>query len=170
MNTTTIKHFKNYINHTIQKISEEINTNKNNLVKFKDVIYYSSLINGNNWSFSLVNSHLKIKKILDVTKKTIIIEKNKIHFKYFKRLNDSIQKYIYNKSKGSILAIDGTYINLFKSLCEDSFKISKNRHYCSVLINTLFDVEKEIPINYYLYKKNNERKALEKQFKYRQTS
>ena len=103
---------------------------------------------------------------MTLPKKTIIIEKNKIHFKYFKRLNDSIQKYIYNKSKGRILAIDGTYINLFKSLCEDGFKISKNGHYCSVLINTLFDVEKEIPINYYLYKKNNERKALEKQFKY----
>jgi hypothetical protein len=125
-----------------------------------------SLVLGNKWSYDIVNSHLKINKILNVSKKSLIVAKNNIHNSIIEKLNNSLLNYVYLKQKFRIIAVDGTYINVFKSLHKDGFKLSKNKAYCSVLINTLFDVVNEIPINYGLFKHKNENAALIDQLKY----
>ena len=73
-----IKLFKKCINKSIYNITKDINTRKTNTVQFKDIVYYSSYLVGNNVSYDLTNSHLKIHKILDVSKKTLIIEEVKL--------------------------------------------------------------------------------------------
>ena len=133
---------------------------------FKDILYYSSLNVGNDQSYDLVKSYLKINGILDVSKNTLIKNKNKITFKHFESLNNDLLNHIYKKNNKRIIAVDGTYITLLKSLNKYGFKISTNGNYCIVLLSTLFDIEKEIPINYELSNNKNERNALISQIKY----
>lgn len=161
-----IKSFNQCINYAIYNISKDIKIRKNNIIQFRDIIYYSSYLIGNNKSYDDTNSHLKIKNITNVTKKTLIKEKNKIHFKYFKKLNDSLIDYIYEDSINRIIAVDSTYLELYKSLNIEGFNISRNGNYCTGLISTLFDVDKEIPIIYGFYKFKNEREALMHQLNY----
>lgn len=93
-------------------------------------------------------------------KTTFIRRKNKINHKYFEQLNNYLLNYIYINNDRKIIAVDGTYISLLRSLSNEGLKISTRDNYCVALISTLFDVEKEIPINYSLFKNNNERDAL----------
>jgi hypothetical protein len=62
--------------------------------------------------------------ILDVSKYAIIKRKNTISYEYFEQLNNDL--------------LDYGYINCGK-------KISRNDNYCLALINTLFNVGRELP-------------------------
>ena len=74
--------------------------------------------------------------------------------------------YIYNDNKPRILAVDGSQINLPKELHKSGFKLSNNKGYSVGHLSGIFDVEKNIPLNYNLVKHSNERIALIEQLKY----
>jgi hypothetical protein len=52
---------------------------------------------------------------------------NNIELKYFQQLNNNIVKYIYNNDKPRLIAVDGTYIVLKKSINTDTdgYKLTK---------------------------------------------
>ena len=80
---------------------------------------------------------------------------------------DEIKILMERKVELDILA-NQVLINVInnESLKKYDFNLSKNNHYCTALISTLFDVTLGIPINYYLSKNTCERSALRHQFKY----
>ena len=165
MNSSILKNLKKNINMSIDNINKEINIRSRKL-SFRDIIYCSSLMVTNNQSYDIINASLKINNIVDVSTCALIKYKNGIHNTYFNEINKNMISFIYEGQKNRIIAVDGTYINLLKSLINDGFKLSRNGNYCISLISTLFDVEREIPINYKLFINNSERDALIKQFKY----
>jgi hypothetical protein len=168
MDINTIKSFKKSFLYFVKKINKNIKSRTDKKVKFKDIIYCLSLHVGNNQSYDLINSYLKISNVLNVSTNTLIKNKNRINFKHFQNLNNELVNYIYKKEEKKIVAVDGTYIVLLKTLNKDGFKISKNGNYCIALLSTLFDIEKELPINYKISNNKDERSVLIKQLKYLQ--
>jgi hypothetical protein len=166
MNVTVVKAFKKCINDAIIKINSSIKRRSDARLNFKDIVYYLTYINGTGESYDMANSQLKIRNILHVSKNTLIKRKNETSYEHFLTLNNMLLDHIYIDSNKRIIAIDGTHIDLVKSLSDDGFKISTNGNYCTALISTLFDVERKIPINYGLYETKNEREALVDQLKY----
>lgn len=165
MNHSILREFKNCINETINNINKEISLRSRKLM-FKDVIYCLSLMIGNNKSYDIINASMKIDNIINVSSEALIKYQNKINKTYFYKLNDNLLTFIYKNIKNRIIAVDGTYITLSKSLTEDGFKLSKNKNYSTALVSTLFDIDREIPINYLLSVDDSERVSLKKQFKY----
>src|ERR1044071_434704 len=166
MNIDIIKTFKNKLCNLLKKINNDVKCRNSKIIQFRDIIYYSSLIVGNNESYDVVNSKLKICNLLNVSKNTLVKQRNKLNYDCINQLNDGLLTHIYDLGKKRIIGVDGTYINLLKSLNKYEFTISRNKNYCIALLSTLFDVEKEIPINYYLSKTRDERNSLIKQLKY----
>ena len=156
---------KSYV--SIVKKSIHTNSKDNNRsdisVSFKDILYYSCHMNGNDESYELVNSYLKIHNIVDVSKKSLIINKNKINITAFENINIDMINYIYKNITHRIIAVDCTHLALLIKLNAFGYKLSKNKLYCKALISCLFDVEREIPINYSLFTEMNERNALKNQ-------
>ena len=72
-----IKSFKKCINKSIYRLNSYIKIRKNNKIQLKDVIYYSSLVIGNDISYDIINSHLKIHNIINVAKNSLIKKKIK---------------------------------------------------------------------------------------------
>lgn len=161
-----VESLKKTLTTSINNIDREIKK-RSRKISFKDVIYYSSLMIGNNQSYENVNVSLKIHKIINVTSVSLIKYKNKIDCSYFNNINDILLDHVYgNYNDKRLIAVDGTHIALNKTLHEYNYKLSRNSHYFSVLISTLFDVILEMPINYYLSKTHCERSALREQFRY----
>jgi hypothetical protein len=104
------------INVEINKTNKCIGKRNSRKISFRDIIYYSSILIGNNYSYANVNSHLKINHILNVSTMAIIKQKCALDYKYFENLNDAIIKFIYNDHEKRIIAVDGTNINLPKAL------------------------------------------------------
>ena len=74
---------------------------------------------------------------------------------------------LYNNNKPRILAVDGSYLNIFKSFCKYGYDYaSDNKNYSKPLISCIFDIDKKIPINYNIFKTKNEREAFSEQLKY----
>lgn len=142
MDIKNILKFKNFINSNITKINKH-NTRTTANITFKDVIYYTCQIIGNNISYDLENTQLQIEDILNVSKSSLIYNKKKFDHEHFTTLNDSIVEYMYSENKPRILAVDGTYVILSKKLNEYGFEFqNEKKEYCQALISTIFDVEK----------------------------
>src|SRR5579883_3285730 len=165
MSEEKIIEFKKIMLNTINSIDSDIE-GRDREIAFKDVIYYSSYLIGKNESYSSVNIHLKHKNILDVSDDALIKKRGSISSVYFKKVNDSLLDYIYKDQNRRILAVDGTNITLLKCLSKFNLKINDTGNYCSALISSLIDVEREILINYNLCVHKDERLALRKQFCY----
>ena len=120
-----------------------------------------------NKSYDCVNSDLKIKKIIDVSSKTLITRTN-FDYKLLDKLNKNLINFIYtsNKINTRFIAVDGSicYIPLVYS--NNGYHLSQNKSCCKVLISGLVDVDTKIPINYGINKSMNERNALVDQFKF----
>ena len=74
MDIHDIKMFKRCTHSSIEKINNELKFRSDNKVFFRDIIYYSSISIGNDLSFDMVNTQLKINNILDVSK-TMLVDK-----------------------------------------------------------------------------------------------
>jgi len=166
MNTNIIECFKKCLTDSIIDIDTEITKRIDGQIRFEHILYSMSQVLGNEISYATVNLNLKIKKIVDVKTKTLIVRKNQIDTEHFEQLNNNLLDHIYDGCKRRILAVDGTYIPLLKSLSNEGLRLSRNGNHCTTLISALFDVKRKIPINYRLYKHTNERAALESQLKY----
>jgi hypothetical protein len=163
--TLIVTKLKQVIQEVVHICTEEIKKRSRKLT-FTDIIYCSCLMIGNNLSYATANAHLKIQKIVDTSTRSLVQYKNNIHNKFFNKINNDLLSFIYEKCERRILAVDGTYISLLKLLFNEGFSLSKSGNYCTALISTIFDVEREIPINYRLSTGKNERKTLIEQLKY----
>jgi len=172
MNIDKIKKFQKILNSNIKNINNKI-IKRNRKIDFKDIIYGSIYKIVNNTSYEdvtvQINKNFINKNINNkVTKSAFIQKRNDIPNEYFLNINNSFINYIYeNIKKPRIIAVDGSFLNLYKSFDKYGYEYaSDNKSYCKAIISCLYDIENKIPINYYLFKKRDERDAFKEQIKY----
>ena len=172
MNIDKIKTFQKILNNNIKNINNKI-IKRNRKIDFKDIIYGSIYKTINNTSYEDVTYQINktfINKYIDITitKSAFIQKRNDIPNEYFLNINDSFINFIYkNIKKPRIIAVDGSYLNLYKSFDKYGYEYSsENKNYCKAIISCLYDIDNKIPINYYLFKKRDERDAFKEQIKY----
>lgn len=160
-----ISQFRKQINDSINKIHKKVTIRKRN-INYRDILYASIRMNGCKESYEIINSNLKKNKIINVSSCAISQKRNSINYLFFEELNDDIRKHIYKKDEIRLIGVDGSKINLFIDLHLEGFHLSQNKKYTIGLVSCLFDINKEMPINYHLVAHLNERKALFEQLKY----
>jgi hypothetical protein len=172
MNIDKIKNFQKILNNHIKNINKKI-IKRHRKIDFKDIIYGSIYKSINNTSYEDVTYQINkifINKNINtsITKSAFIQKKNNIPNEYFLNINDSFINFIYKTIKKSrIIAVDGSFLNLYKSFDKYGYEYaSENKNYCKAIISCLYDIENKIPINYYLFKKRDERNAFKEQIKY----
>ncbi len=160
-----IKNFKIYINRVLSDLNFYTSIRKRK-VSFKDIVYILSRKNNEKLSYDIVNSSLKYKNVLNVTKTAIINKRSNIDHSHFEIFNQSLLDFIYADNKKRYIAVDGSGINLNATLSENGFKLDKNQNYCTALLSCLYDVDKEMVINYTISDSSDERFILKRQLKY----
>ena len=172
MNIDKIKNFQKILNNHIKNINKEI-IKRHRKIDFKDIIYGSIYKSINNTSYEDVTYQINkifINKNINtsITKSAFIQKKNNIPNEYFLNINDSFINFIYKTiKKPRIIDVDGSFLNLYKSFDKYGYEYaSENKNYCKAIISCLYDIENKIPINYYLFKKRDERNAFKEQIKY----
>ena len=150
------KKFKSF-NDTILKTLKDINKtyvkrihiNKNKL-SFKEIFYFSLKLVTKS-SYSTTNTDLKIDNFFNFSNNAYHKKRTLCDISYFDKIKDNILKDIYsNNTSRRFIAVDGSQLNLNKSLSKNDFKLSKNKNYTTGLLSSLFDTKKKIPIDYYL--------------------
>ena len=119
MDIENIKKFQNILNNCIEEINNKIIIRKRK-IDFKDILYGSIYKSVNNCSYDYITLMLNIKYIdneinCKISKTAFIEKRNNIDNKYFLQINDTFIDFIYNNNKPRILAVDGSYLNVFKS-------------------------------------------------------
>lgn len=151
-----IKDLKKYI-HKCTALLQSQSFKRIRCITFNDLIYFSSLMNLKNESYSTVNSHLYFKDILNVSKNALVKKRAAISYTYFEKLNNLLIKFIYKDIYSPrIIAVDGSHVNLIQSL-SNTFNPSRDKQYSTALVSSLYDVSNKIPINYTINKSKNER-------------
>ena len=90
----------------------------------------------------------------------------------FLTFNNNLLKYIYSTNNITLCytintySVDGTSLNLLESLVKDGLIHKSNNFYTKGHISCLYDINLDIPINYYITELTNERLSLTKQFSY----
>ena len=107
----------------------------------------------------VINIKIHIKNNIKISK-SAVIQKRASNANILFKLNDRLISYIYRDNKLRIIAVDGSQINLPKELHKSGFKLSDNKGYSVGHISGLYNIKKNIPINYNLVTHSNERKAL----------
>ena len=157
MNIDKIKSFQKILNNNIKNINNKI-VKRNRKINFKDIIYGSIYKTINNTSYDDVAYQINktfINKNINttITKSAFIQRRNDIPNEYFLNINDSFINFIYkNIKKPRIIAVDGSFLNLYKSFDKYDYEYaSENKNYCKAIISCIYDIENKIPINYYLF-------------------
>lgn len=137
------------------------------VITFKDILYCCLYMNGKSCSYSIANTNMCMRDIIDVSDTTLKIGRKEINYKYFKKLNDTLVSFVYeNNENPRIIGADATYIPLSIELKEAGFCVSKKDTYCIGLVSSLYDISNQTLINFRLHKEKDERGALLKQIKY----
>jgi hypothetical protein len=175
MNIDKIKNFQKILNNNIKNINNKI-IKRNRKIDFRDIIYGSIYKSINNTSYEDVTYQINksfINKNINktITKSAFIQKRNDIPNEYFLNINDSFINFIYKTiKKPRIIAVDGSFLNLYKNFDKYGYEYaSENKNYCKAIISCLYDIDNKIPINYYLFKKRDERNAFKEQIKYLRT-
>jgi hypothetical protein len=158
-----IKNLKLIMNEFTNNLDNECFAYNSDL-NFTDIMYCISKSVSNSWSSTTTCQHLKDKHIAHVTNAAINNKRKNINYKYFKLFYESlldivnvdINKFSNNIRVKYLYAVDGTKINFFKQLAKDDFDLSKNGNYCKTLMNTIYDVTNELPVNTIISKNMSE--------------
>src|ERR1700722_2623579 len=160
--------FCKFFKSIVKKVNEEVST-KNEILKFKDILYCCLYMNGNSYSYSLANMHMYMDNIIDVSDCALIKRRKTISHIHFKKIRNGILNFIYkNNNTPRIIGVDGTYIPLSINLKKYGFPCTTTNTFCTGLISSLFDLDRKVVINYRLRKNHDERNALISQLKYLQ--
>ena len=161
-----IKYLENTINGIIKEVNDECLT-YNSQLDFYDILYVISKKMSNNTSISLVNQHLKNKNISNVHVSAINKKRQNIDSKYVELVHTKLMKILIpeiEKCSEKILiedglyAVDGTIMNLLKSLSNDGLKLNDYGTYCSLIYSCIFDLSNEVPIDIHMDGSKNESK------------
>lgn len=158
MNIDKIKNFQRILNKDIKNINNKI-IKRNRKIDFKDIIYGSiyKIINNSSYedvTYQINKTFINKNINLTITKNAFIQKRNDIPNEYFLDINNSFIDYIYKDiKKPRIIAVDGSFLNLYKSFDKYGYEYaSENKNYCKAIISCLYDIDNKIPINYYLFK------------------
>lgn len=111
-----VKLFVDYIRQLMNKLNKDFMNQTNQTLSLKDVVYYCSMMVSNNYSFNMIDSHLKIEKIIQISKNSLIRTKKKLDSDYILNMNNKLIDYIYKDNERRILAVDGSNIELLACL------------------------------------------------------
>ena len=161
-----ISKIKKILNDSIQKINDKY-IKRNSKISFKDVIYGLSLKSLNNYSYDKVVYELNKSRVSKFSKSGFINKSNYIDYKTIENINNNLLNYVYNDSKRRILSVDGSNLRNLKIFKKHDFRFSSNtENYTLSVIGGLYDVDKNIPINYTHSNILDERKIFKSQLKY----
>jgi len=164
-----VKKFVFNVNVDLNKYND-IFTNRNRNINFKDTLYYLAKYNLDvNSSYDSTNIKLfNNDENNDITSQSYINKRNKILIEHLININtnliDSLYKHLQFKNNNRYIAVDGSQLNFLSSL-NKHFKASSNGNYSYTYLSCLFDVDNKIPINY-LVSNEDERSMLTKQLQY----
>ena len=161
-----ISRIKKILNDSIQNINDKY-IKKNSKISFKDVIYGLSLKSLNNYSYDKVVYELNKFKVSKFSKYGFINKSNYIDYKTIKNINNNLLNNIYNNTQRRILSVDGSNLRNLKIFKKHDFRFSSNtENYTLSVIGGLYDVGKNIHINYTHSNILYERKIFKSQLKY----
>ena len=156
-----------FINNKLNTIGKQI-FKYNSTVNFKDLFYIILCANKDKFSsYSKALNDAFVDDIIKVSKTAIIKKRQKCHlppYSYFEQLNKDVIEFIYSDVTYRLLATDGTIFYVEIKLANENIPKSNNDNCCKIKLNAIFDVERNIPINYGLCDKNDERSLLKNQF------
>lgn len=158
LNKIHIKEFIQLILEKVNTLSEKL-TKRKRLMTAKEVLYFITVKNSNNYSYDQTNTLMQVDNIMTVCKQAIIKQRNKLSPYEIVSINKSLLNYIYPTNEPRELAVDGSYLT-FTEQMKDTYRTKTNGPYTSGLLSSIYDIKKKIPINYSLYSKFDERQAL----------
>jgi hypothetical protein len=140
-------------------------------INVTDLFNFLCYKNGNysNNSYNSTNYHFTSNKHFDVSNAAIIKKRNLLKSNDFDSINYELLEYIYKDVHQRFIAVDGSDINLLKQILKEidkndgEYPLSKSGKYRTGLLSSMIDVERDIPINYSIFRDGNERKAIEAQ-------
>jgi hypothetical protein len=160
------------MNHQISKLQKFIvnNCNLNNLIistrqrklHFKHILYFISNLVNNNSSYSIANSQLKYKNLVDISPQALRKKRNLISNLIFSKLNKLLYEHICNSNlikKDNIFAVDGSKITLDKSFSKKGYNLTQTKSYCKANVSCLYDVTNKLVLDCHLDDNYNERKS-----------
>ena len=154
---------------------DELNTKyciRNRKINMADMFYFVVNKNANNYSYDLTNAHIMNNSMFtkNVTSQSIFKKYKSIDVNDINNLNIDLLNHIYypaDKNKIRFIAVDGSQLNIIKNIIsKNEFCLSNSKQYRTCLLSSLFDVDLNIPINYFVTNDHNERNALIHQLKY----
>lgn len=96
-------------------------------ISFIDVIYYSILLIGNNYSYDKVNVILNINNLIDVSTRALIKHRNNVSSAIFINLNDKLIENIYSR------LIRNGHLQVVEYLVSCDADIYENGYYLFIL-------------------------------------
>jgi hypothetical protein len=169
MNFKSIKNNIQNIHSIINKkliYYNNILTKRQRNLTYNDVLFLLCSKNFSGDSYNSINCSMGIENKNTATKTAFIKKRNLFNYTYINNINNDLLSFIYKKNNCRFLAVDGTHINMDKSMVKHGFSLSKNKCYTTGLISCIFDIKNKITINYHLVNHNDERKAFLEQLLY----
>ena len=139
-------------------------TRKNNIydaILYK--LYYTKYASTQQKTVIKLNKFKKNK--LKTSRQAIVKKENKLSPSFYEKMSNFLADQInknFNFDKKytrQIIAVDGTYPTLLKSLTKDGYKANKKGESVTPLVSGLFNVTSNYPVTLDLVKTKNERKA-----------
>jgi len=139
-------------------------TRKNNIydaILYK--LYYTKYASTQQKTVIKLNKFKKNK--LKTSRQAIVKKENKLSPSFYEKMSNFLADQInknFNFDKKytrQIIAVDGTYPTLLKSLTKDGYKANKKGESVTPLVSGLFNVTSNYPVTLDLAKTKNERKA-----------
>lgn len=147
----------------------------NSQLQFVDVFYFMAFKGFNNVSDDIVTQEFKTEYLAYVTPKAFAKKRDKIDHSDMRVIFEYMLSYITNDIKrlttrtekviDKLYSMDGSSLNYFLEFADANFKVDKNNRYTFGLINTVYDVANQVPVNVIVTENMSERKAAIEQIK-----
>ena len=155
-----ITNFHKFLNDAVGSIQEKCSVYKSQLL-IGDVFYVlSKLVSNKGYTIAKANTDIKSEHIACVTDEAIIMKRSKIPNEILKELFEIIKRFVMRDIKSlkcdnsvlkgkRLLATDGSSLNLSEkcNLNYFGFKMDSLNKYHKILINGVYDIENDIPID-----------------------
>ena len=136
---------KTFINDNIRMLEPYYFKYKTKITANK-FMYFNILKYVDNQSYDCANCNLKIENILNVSTSALIKKNSNIPFEYYEKMIPSTYEYMCNKqnvNEERILAIDGTTLNVVKSVIPEQ----SEKEFSTIYFSCLYDTTNELMIN-----------------------
>lgn len=140
----------------------------NSKLHLSNIFYFLCTKVSNNFSNLMALQQLKNKNIVEVSESGMSKKRDKVDFNYFRILFEMLYAFVKTEidklsvkiPHDKLYATDGTTINFCNCLINAKFNPDDNNNYQKALVNTIFDISRNIPINVLITKNMSEPQAL----------